>query len=502
MADFKEETKAVARHSSIYMLATILNKVVSFLMIPIYTRYLLPSDYGLMEIVGLTTDVIGMVISIGIAAAMYRFYFEYSSQGDRDEVISTAILTFGSIALVSLSALSLFSRFLSMEVLKTQEYYYYFLIAFCSLWCNTILQMGYSYLRIKEQSVKYLVYSLARLILALSLNIYLVAVIKMGVLGVLLATLITSIIFAILLVLPIMLKVGSRFSLEKCKAMIKYGAPLIPTNLAAFIVHASDRFFINHYVGLAQTGIYSLGYKFGNLPNNFIAAPFMQIWEVRFFKRFKDKEAHVLFGKIFTYLCFLTIFAGLGIGVLIKDALKIMSDQAYWSAYKVVPVILISYIVFSFQYYFNMSIYITKKTKYLAYINMSNALLNICLNFALISRYGIWGAAFATLICFVYKVIITHAVSRRLYPIKCEAIRIIKMAGLATALYLICMDVSTDLVYIDFSLKFAIACTFPFLLLAIGFYTKEEKEILWKGIKQPRTALASIFGKQTVELSV
>ena len=356
-----KEAKVVAHHSSVYMLAAILNKVVGFLMIPIYTRFLLPSDYGIMELLGITTDVIGMVISIGIASAMYRFYFEYDAEEDRDEVISTAVLTFGAIALVSLFALSLLSHFLAIKILNAEKYYYYFLIAFCSLWFSTILQMGYSYLRIKEESGKYLLYSLSRMILSLSLNIYLVAIMKIGVFGILLSTLLTSMTFSFLLVLPIMVRVGIRFSFGKCKAMIKFGAPLIPTNLAAFVVHASDRFFINHYVGLAQTGLYSLGYKFGSLPNNFIAAPFIQIWDVRFFKSYKDKNAHVIFGKIFTYLCFLTIFAGLGISVLIKDALQIMSDSLYWSAYKIVPIILISYIIFSFQYYFKMGILIKKK---------------------------------------------------------------------------------------------------------------------------------------------
>ncbi len=496
MTNLKKETKAVAKHSSVYMLATILNRVVSFLMIPIYTRFLLPSDYGIMEILGLTTDVIGMVISLGIAGAMYRFYFEYDSSKDRNEVISTAILTFGVIALVSLLALSSSSHYLSIKVLKTDKYYYYFLIAFCSLWFNTILQMGYTYLRIREESVRYLWYSLSRMILALSLNIYLVAILKIGVLGVLLSTLITSITFSLLLVLPIILKVGARFSSDKCKAMVKYGAPLIPTNIAAFVVHASDRFFINHYVGLAQTGLYSLGYKFGNLPNNFIAAPFMQIWEVRFFKRFREKDAHIIFGKIFTYLCFLTIFTGLGISVLIKDALKIMSDPAYWSAYKIVPIILISYIIFSFQYYFNMGIYITKKTKYLAYINISNAILNICLNFILISRYGVWGAAFATLSCFIYKVLITYTISNRLYRIKFETLRLLKLAGLALVLYFCCSFISIGTVYTDLAVKFVVACTFPILLFFIGFYTDGEKAAILKAIRQPKLALASIMGKE------
>ena len=143
-----------------------------------------------------------------------------------------------------------------------------------------------------------------------------------------------------------------------------------------------------------------------------------------------------------------------------------------------------------------MGIYITKKTKYLAYINISNAVLNICLNFILISRYGIWGAAFATLICFIYKVSITYFISNSLYKITFEVIRLIKMAGLAAAIYIACIHIAMNSVYLDLSIKFAIACCFPLLLFLLKFYTEDEKVTIFKGIRQPKLVLASIFGKQ------
>ena len=118
---------------------------------------------------------------------------------------------------------------------------------------------------------------------------------------------------------------------------------------------------------------------------------------------------------------------GLLISALIRDTLMIMSSPAYWTAWKVVPVIVIAYIIFSFQYFFNMGIYFEKKTHYLAYINMSNAGLNIGLNFALIPSFGMWGAALATLFCFIYKVALTYFVSNRLFKIHIEALRIGKI---------------------------------------------------------------------------
>jgi O-antigen/teichoic acid export membrane protein len=171
-----------------------------------------------------------------------------------------------------------------------------------------------------------------------------------------------------------------------------------------------------------------------------------------------------------------------------------MSNSAYWDAYKIVPVLLISYIVFSFQYYFNMGILITKKTKYLAYINMSNAVLNIILNFILISRHGIWGAAFATLICFIYKVIITYCISYKLYKISVEFGRILKLSAAAVALYFTCHFISINVVYLDMLLKFAIACLFPILLFLVNFYTADEKAIMKLFLKEPRSAISEILG--------
>ena len=89
--------------------------------------------------------------------------------------------------------------------------------------------------------------------------------------------------------------------------------------------------------------------------------------------------------------------------VTIKDLIVIIVPPEYYKAYKIVPPIIFSYIIFSFHYHLNIGIFIKKKTKYLAIINGSNAVLNLSLNYILISKFGIWGAVWSTFICFVYK---------------------------------------------------------------------------------------------------
>ena len=150
-------------------------------------------------------------------------------------------------------------------------------------------------------------------------------------------------------------------------------------------------------------------------------------------------------------LFLLMIFAGLAVSVLIRDLLMIVADSAFWSAYKVVPILILANIIFNSNTHFGMGLLITKKTKYLAYINLSNAIIVIFLNFILISRYGAYGAAYATLIAFVYKVSLTYYFSSKFYKIHVEIVRIIKLIVSAGILFFAAYFVDIRPIYLSTS---------------------------------------------------
>lgn len=362
-------------------------------------------------------------------------------------------------------------------ILDSQDLYYFFLISFASLWFQSLNNIGYNYLRANQQSLKFITLSFGKMILAISLNIYLICFLKMGVLGVLISTLITSIVMCVVLVIPLSCKIGLGFSFEKIKAMLKFGLPLIPSQFGAFIVHLSDRFFIKGYCSIADAGLYSLGYRFGALPANFISAPFNQTWQPRRFELYKEEGSEKLFGKIFTYFLFFMFFAGLIVAVLTKDVLMIMADEKFWSAYKVVPIIVLATTIFSFHYHLNMGILIEKKTKYLAYINFSNGIFILILNFILIPRYGILGAAYATLIAFIYKISLTYYFSSKYYKIYFEFIRICKLIFVAGIIYYFVQFIEFPSLYATFFAKFVcILLCYPVGLWMLGFYSEKEKQ--------------------------
>jgi len=429
------ELKVISKHSSIYGLSNILNRVVSFILLPVYTHYLTPADYGLMDLIYFTTAFIGMVLEMGINSAVSRFYFESNDQKKRNIVVSSAFYGFGIGSTLIVLAFIAVSQPLTELIFKEDTYTNLMIIALSALALEIYIQAAYTYIRVRQRSHVLMFVSVARLIMQLSLNILFIVYYEMGVLGILLGTLISNGVLVTFLLPYVLRETGIKFSWSKLKEMIKFGLPLIPSNLMGYIVNVSDRYFLNSFTNLSMTGIYTLGYRFGILVNEFVTSPFGQIWMPRRFEYCQKEDSERIFARIFTYFCLASFFVGLGIATLTKDVIQIISDEAYWDAYMVVPLIILSYIIASFQMHFNIGILIKKKTKYIMYINIVTAISNLILNYFLIREYHIWGAAYATIISFALKTTLFYIIGNRLIKIAIEWARIIKIVAVAGLMY-------------------------------------------------------------------
>ncbi len=489
----KKEAKTVGKHAAIYGLGGVLGRIVGFLMIPVYTRALRDVGYGVMSLLSVTTNLLSTVISVGIAQAMFRFYYEYEEERERHEVISTAIMSFTAIALSVLAVLSLFTQQFSELILKSSDYSLCFLVSFATIWFSTLAQMGSDYLRIRERSTTYLVISLSRLTMSLSLNIYFVVFLKLGVMGVLLSTLITAGVFSAVLIVPLLIRTGLHFSMEKFKKMVRFGAPLILSNIARTVINTSDRFFLNAFGGLAATGVYDLGYRFGTLVHTFVTVPFNQIWFPRRLATYKQADAERIFARVFTYFVLLSAFVGLGISIVIKDVIRIVATEEFWHAYRIVPVVILCYIVFGFYSHFSVGIFIAKKTKYIAFVDVTNAILNLILNYYLIQRYLAWGAVAATFICFSFRSGMTYLFSSAVHPIEFEKRRVVHLVVCAALVYYLSTLVDLNNPWLNVPCKSLVATVYPLMLLATGFLDRDELEHLrrmwgWVRVRLPLQA--------------
>ena len=490
------EARLMLKHSLVYGLGNALNRVIGFLMLPVYTKFLVPAQYGMLELLALTASVIGMIISLRISRAMYRFYFEYEAIDDKKEVISTAMLSFGFMGFLGFGVAGVFSGYLAEVILDSRQYGFFFIVAFATLWLNTLMMMGYDYLQMRKRSGVFVTLSSLNLLVALSCNIYFVVYMGLGVLGVLYGNFIASAFSSLILVIPILWNIGIRFSKAKLSQMLHFGVPLVPGALANFLVLISDRYFVKFFGSLADTGIYSLSYKFGILPHTFITTPFFNIWSVRRFELMKIEGSQEVMGRIITYFLLVLTFVGLGISVLGKDTLRIMAEPCYWEASKYIPILILAYIIFGLFDHFVMNIMISKKPKYLSYIDMANALVNILLNVILIKAYGLYGAAFATLISYALRVITLYTVSRRLGKIYFEYRRAMKIVLSGGLCYVFYGFLSIEAAFTSFAIKLTVVMTWPMLLYFVRFFTEEEIQRikkLFRNIKVVIYSMKSLF---------
>jgi O-antigen/teichoic acid export membrane protein len=469
------EAKLLARHSTVYGLGGMLQQVSAVVLLPLYTTHLTPTDYGAKELVGLINDVLGILLSVAISSALFRFYFDCDEESERNEVLSTAAIALGGIGMVALGGLWFANRLFARILLDDPGLGHYFGIAFATLWFLTINNLIFNYLQARRRSVLYSTISLARLVLAVGLNIYFVVKLEMGVLGILISSLIISVLVFLCVSLPILLRIGLRFNRGKLMNMLRFGLPMIVAQLSGTVVHLSDRLFLKGFFSVADTGLYSLSYRIGTLPSQFISQPFNQTWMPRRLEIARESGSEQIFGRLFTWFLVLITFAGLVISGLARDILRVIADPKYWEAARIVPIIVLANIIFTLHYHFNIGLLLEKKTAWLARINLFNAVLVLLLNWLLISRWAGLGAAVATLIGFCIKSGLTYWASRRFYRTHFEGTRVVKIL-----LSAVCTFGLVQLVRIDapwpslFARAAVILVSYPLTLGLLRFFTPDE----------------------------
>ena len=467
------EVKTIIRHSSVYGIANFLQKGVGFLMIPVYTHYLSPSEYGILELMDLTITIITMLTGMGLGSAIVRFYSHYENAEDKNEVFTTSLIFTFILCLLIISIFEGFSRYFGEMVLGDARYYRYFQIMFVAMGLQTIASIPENLLLARKQSVIFSAITVGTFVSYLALNILFLVIFKMGVIGILLSILITKALNTSSLFIITLRHTRLTFSPKKLNEMLRYGLPLVPAALAMFVMHFSDRFFVQKICSLNDLGLYSLGYKFGMILTVFVFAPFFRIWDIERFEIAKTDDGKQIFGRFFTYYCAVIIFAGLVISVLIEEIINIMAASEYHGAAAVVPLIVLSYLLYGMASFFSLGIMITNKTRYAAYIQLPIAGINIIFNFLFIRSYGIMGAAISTLLSFSLLAIFTFVISQNIYMIPLEYKRVFILFALAGSIFGISRLIGAPLL-ISLGIKCLLIMGFPLALFWGKFFYADE----------------------------
>lgn len=470
-----EDLKNILKHTSIYSLGSILQKMIGFAMIPVYTRFLSPADYGVLELLTLVTIVLSMVLSFRLESAMVRYYSEYEDVRERHKLVSTVLIFMVGVAMLTAWMLAMNSGLVSRLVIGDEKYGPCFIFIFITLAFELCATVGNTYLKIIEKSLHFIAISLLQLLLGLCFNIYFVVALKLGVQGILYSMVIANGTASLILLAYTLRRAGFHFELQKLRRMMAFGLPFIPAGFFIFVLNMGDRYILNRLGNLSEVGIYALGYKFGMLLSAFLAQPFQSIWGPKRIEIFNNRDnRNEIFARVFTYLLLGLFFAGLAISLLIKDVLMIMATPEFVPAYRVVPFVILGYIFYNLYYFVDFGFYINNKTYWYPVINAVAASVNVGLNVLFIPKFGAMGAAVVTAISFLICPFMAFVVSQRLYYIPYDLARILKLLLVVLVCYFSGFLIATGHRFFDIMIKLMIVFSFPLLLHAIGFFDSQE----------------------------
>lgn len=473
-----DEIRRMLKHALVYGGGIVVSKAVGFIMVPLYTRLLTPADYGLLELLTRGAEVAAIVLTLGFSTSVLRFYYDVKSEQDRNAVASSALVFSALVALAATVPLAAFAERLSLIFLGTPDHrVFVLLLVYANLFeLTSVVPMAL--LRAREESALYTAVSIARLVLGLGLNIALVAVLRMGVLGVLVSGLVSGALTAIWLVALSVRRTGLAFSPAKIKPMLLYGLPLVPATLGMFILHSADRFFLSAYAGLDQVGLYALAYRFAMLLPVLVLQPWGLAFMPTVFSVSERPEATLVYSRALTFLTVIATWFALGMSILTKDALRILATPAYLDAARPLPLIVFSFVFLGMQGIFEIGIHLRKVTVFRLVNVASAAAVALLLCRVLIPPYGMMGAAWATFGSFACLAALSYLVSQRLYPVRYDWPRLAHAFVAAGALYALAALFAQGSGVGPVGVRVLLALSFPVLLAATGFLTNEEKKIL------------------------
>ncbi len=480
MSEPFSDLKRVASASGVYATAAVFRRGLSFILLPIYTRYLEPAEYGALELFNALSGILFAALLLGQPAAFTKcFHRDCETEDERKKVLATAILIdlpaliFGGLLLFAFAepvGSALIGRAGLAEMVR---------LVVATAILASLMAIVLSNFRARERSIAYALLSLAQFVPAMILNIVFVVVLDLGITGVLWGNLLST-----MIALPLALwaaRHDAMLAIERrlLRPLFSFGTALIPVALAGWVISLSDRYVLRLFDDLSEVAVYSVGYKIGSILNLTVVWPFQLAWPAVSFSISKREGHQESYAKALTYLFVVLVMAAMGLSLISRSALTLLTGPAYAAAVQVIPWVALAYVFNGVQYCVSPGVHIQGKTKYFAVFSMLAAGLNLGLNLLLVPHFGVMGATWATTATFMFQAAAVATLAQRVYPVRYEVVRLGKIAAAGALTYY--AAVLFEPAGVAAGVAWHVGCVmvgFPILLVIMKFVEPAERSAL------------------------
>jgi O-antigen/teichoic acid export membrane protein len=464
--------KELFRHSAVYGLGSIVARVLGVLLLPLYTRYLSPSDYGLIETLVALTAVLSALVAQAMKSAFFRFYFDSAEQHGRLLVVRTAFWYVMAASTAVLVAGISAAQPISWLLFHTDSHAGLVIAAFIGLWAAMNYEQMTSLFRVEQRSTAYVIATLANVAITIAATVLLVVVFDKGPLGVLVGNFTgTLAVYAALLVYS-RHALGLQFDATLYRSMNRFGLPLVPSAVALWLTNFSDRFFLVKLTDAHEVGLYSIGVRVASAIVLLLTA-FRLAWPAFAYSIDDDREARRTYSFVLTYVVFVCCWLALGLGLLAPWILKLITTEPFYPAENVVAPLAFSVAAFGAYVVVQIGTGRARQTRTNWIVTGVAAVVNVTLNLILIPPYGRMGAAIATVVAYALLFVMMAWRAHKVFPVAYQWRRVATLGLTAVGLTVLGKLVDAPLV-----LALALTAVYPLLLALFGFYLPVERKRL------------------------
>lgn len=409
--------RKVLENSFLYIFSSLLTKAVGFLLLPIYTLFLTPDDYGITNLVSGFLHVATFIVAFSLYSAVIRFYTDYKEDHMKLKrfigTINSFVLASGVFSLICGLMLK---DFIVNWFFEGIAFFPIVFISLLSLVFVTMHTMHQSILQGMQQGKKLTIINITVFCIVVIIKLIFIGIFELGAVGVLLASLIVNIGYFIYMIIDLRKSDLIEWTLDLglLSESLKYSIPLMPHNLSTRIASFASRIFINKSRTLGDVGLYGIGMQFGNLID-LVQSSVNRAFQPWFFEMMsrndEDNKREAI--RLSNVLLIFYSLVYMGIGLFSQELVILMAANNYIMSWTVIPILVIGFSIKSIYYFYVNIIFFYKKAANKLFIaSMIGSFADIVLAYILVPRFGMYGSAIAFVLAKVVLVTIVVYLSR------------------------------------------------------------------------------------------
>jgi O-antigen/teichoic acid export membrane protein len=479
--------RRLATTGASYTAASVLSKLIAVALLPLYTRYLTPADYGAAEVMFAAVVSASIVVRLGVIEALMRFY--YKDDEDPARIVSTS---FAALFWFSTAAALLVLPFAGpiSEALLKESAPGLARISIGGLWVLTMFEYLLTLFRLEERARAYFVTTMLSVLAAIGLTVVLVVGQGEGARGLLLGSYASGAAFVVGLIWVQRRRLSLWVDRALLRRLMRFGAPTMPAELSLYLLNFVDRLILVRSAGLAEAGLYSLAVKFAQ-GVNVIVRGFQLAWPPLAYSIRDDDEARRAYATVVTLFTAGCAFVVAGMWLLSRWLVRALAAPEFFGSYKAIGLIATGVTLYALYMVLVVILGRTGRTELNFPATIAALATNVALNLALVPPLGIVGAGLALVASYVVVLALMYAFTQRLFPVPYEWGRLARVVVIAAALVGLGEWLAPTEGLGGLVARLALLAAYPLVLLASGFFTVGERRWL-ATLRHPGAALRAL----------